>query len=209
MEKKKNNKEWIYILVAIIIFCVGGLIHDWWNNDTENNTVENSDCKKYDNYQEACRAGDFVSAYKIIEISKGTEADKDYVFNAEMLYLASQNTEEASNRILYLLAEYQIPGTPTSPGAEYKGEAYDEVKKYIEGISRYNNRCNSVLDMAIAQGNEKLARGVVALFKQNVDIGIEWTNIKDITISKNGTNSTDIDIAKKKLEEAIKTGAFE
>ena len=174
-----------------------------------NKTVKGADGTEYVSYQDACRNNDFVAAYKIIELNDGEEEDKDYVFNAEMLYLASQNTEEASNRILYLLAEYQIPGTPTSPGAEYKGEAYDEVKKYIEGISRYNNRCNSVLDMAIAQGNEKLARGVVALFKQNVDIGIEWTNIKDITISKNGTNSTDIDIAKKKLEEAIKTGAFE
>lgn len=140
---------------------------------------------------------------------KNYEEGMDYVFNAEMLFLTSQNTEEASNRILYLLAEYHIPGTPTAPGGEYEGVAYNEAKKYIAGISRFNNRCNSVLDMAIAQKNEKLAHSVVKIMKQNVDVSMELTGIGQIRISSEGVNNTDIDLAKKKLEEAIKSGAFE
>lgn len=137
---------------------------------------------------------------------KNYEEGMDYVFNAEMLFLASQNTEETSNRILYLLAEYHIPGTPTAPGGEYNDDAYGEVKKYIAGISRFNKRCNSVLDMAIAQKNEKLAHSVVKIMKQNVDVSDEFGS--NIIISSKGVNNIDIDLAKKKLEEAIKSGAF-
>ena len=172
-------------------------------------SVTGADGKEYTSYQEACRAGDFEAAYKIIEITDGTEEDKDYVFNAEMLYLASQNTEDASNRILYLLAEYHIPGTPTAPNGEYNfDKAYDGAKKYVEGISRYNNRCNSVLDMAIALKNEKLANGVINLMKQNVDVEEDNGTLHLFKVSSKGVNNNDIDIAKKKLEEAIKEGKF-
>ncbi len=140
---------------------------------------------------------------------KNYEEGMDYVFNAEMLFLASQNTEEASNRILYLLAEYHIPGTPTAPNGEYNHEAYDGAKKYVEGISRYNNRCNSVLDMAIAQKNEKLAHSVVKIMKQNVDVSSDDGTLHLFEVSSKGVNNTDIDKAKKKLEDAIKSGAFE
>lgn len=171
--------------------------------------VTGADGTVYTSYQDACRNADFNAAYKIIELTDGTEEDKDYVFNAEMLYLVSQNTEETSNRVLYLLAEYQIPGTPVSPGAEYSDKDYRNVKKYMEGISRYNNRCNSVLSLAISQRNETLARKVVELFKQNVDVASESSDIgKKIEISSQGYNNTDKDAAKRRLEEAIKEGAF-
>lgn len=163
----------------------------------KNAEVTGADGTVYSSYQDACRNADFNAAYKIIELTDGTEEDKDYVFNAEMLYLVSQNTEETSNRVLYLLAEYQIPGTPVSPGAEYLDEDYRSVKKYMEGISRYNNRCNSVLSLAISQRNETLARKVIELFKQNVDVRIEHTGIENIEISEKGYNNTDKDAAKK------------
>ena len=194
-------------------------------------TVTGSDGKVYTNYREACRNCDFDAAYSILEkkrekfekykeedsndldvdaMVKNYEDGMDYVFNAEMLYLTSQNTEEASNRILYLLAESEIPGTPTTAGRIYEERDYENAKKYIEGIARFNNRCNSVLDMAIAQKNEKLANGVVKLMKQNVDIESEnSTSISPyLRVSSKGVNNTDIDLAKKKLDDAIKSGAF-
>lgn len=139
---------------------------------------------------------------------KNYEDGMDYVFNAEMLYLTSQNTEESSNRILYLLAESEIPGTPTTAGGKYSDRDYENAKKYIEGIARFNNRCNSVLDMAIAQKNEKLANGVVKLMKQNVDVEKDYTGIGSLYVSSKGVNNTDIDLAKIKLDDAIKSGAF-
>ena len=224
------------VLVAIIglgvaILCSCGSKS---TSSEEEITVTGSDGKVYTNYREACRNGDFDAAYSILEkkreefekFKEENEMDRsnlekydamvnnyedgmNYVFNAEMLYLTSQNTEESSNRILYLLAESEIPGTPTTAGGEYKNDDYENAIKYIEGIARFNNRCNSVLDMAIAQKNEKLANGVVKLMKQNVDVDKEYTFIgSTLSVSSKGVNNTDIDLAKKKLNDAIKSGAF-
>lgn len=154
------------------------------------------------------RNSDHSNEEKYNAMVKNYEDGMNYVFNAEMLYLTSQNTEETSNRILYLLAESEIPGTPTTAGGEYSDRDYENAKKYIEGIARFNNRCNSVLDMAIAQKNEKLANGVVKLMKQNVDVEEDRYYWRSLSISSKGVNNTDIDLAKKKLNDAIKSGAF-
>ena len=141
-------------------------------------SVKGADGKEYDNYQSACRNQDFVAAYDWIEKNNGSEEDKDYVFNAEMLYLTSVNTEEASNRIIYLLAEYQIPGTPVREieNSRYDGELYEGANKYIEGVTRFNKRCDNVIDMAIAQGNENLARKIIPLYKGDINVrdNHEW-----------------------------------
>jgi len=175
-------------------------------------SVKGADGKEYDSYQAACRNEDFNAAYEWIEKNNGSEEDKDYVFNAEMLFLASQNTEEASNRILYLLSEFQIPGTPVVPGREYKGKEYKEAKNYLAGIERFNNRCNNVLDLAIAQGNEKLACAVVALVKKNYYIydnpEMEEIDIYSLDQCYDENYYTamyhDINKAKEKLEMAYK-----
>ena len=155
------------------------------------------------------RNSDHSNEEKYNAMVKNYEDGMNYVFNAEMLYLTSQNTEETSNRILYLLAESEIPGTPTTAGGKYsRNRDYEHAKKYIEGIARFNNRCNSVLDMAIAQKNEKLANGVVKLMKQNVDVEKDENYFGILSVSSKGVNNTDIDLAKKKLNDAIKSGAF-
>lgn len=169
--------------------------------------VKGADGTIYTSYQDACRAQDYNAAYKIIELTDGTEADKDYVFNSEMLYLVSQHTEEASNRVLFLLAEYQIPGLHPSPGSEYHDEQHKAVKEYMEGVARYNNRCNSVLDLAIAQGDETLSKKIIPLFKPNVDVLSEGSSYIDIRYD--GFVEKDKEAAQKRLEKAIKEGAFE
>ena len=130
-------------------------------------SVKGADGTEYSSYQEACRHQDFVAAYDWIEKNNGSDDDKDYVFNAEMLYLTSLGTEEASNRIVYLLAEYQIPGTPVKWGVEYhNGKQREDAEKYVAGLAKFNQRCDNVIDMAIAQGNESLARKIVGFYKE-------------------------------------------
>ncbi len=99
-------------------------------------SVKGADGKEYSSYQEACRHQDFVAAYDWIEKNNGSDDDKDYVFNAEMLYLTSLGTEEASNRIVYLLAEYQIPGEVVNDASPnwLSGEQYHNAKLYINGV---------------------------------------------------------------------------
>jgi len=163
----KTIKLLTLVVCAMLVMtaCGGG---------KKNAEVTGADGTVYSSYQEACRAQDFEAAYKIIEISDGTEQDKEYVFNSEMLYLASLNTEDATNRIVYLLSEYAIQGTPVSVGDKYTDNSpghdkYLAAKEYISGISRFNDRCNSVLNIAISQNNKFLASKIVGLYKEIVE----------------------------------------
>lgn len=159
--KKTIGPLWTFIALAIII-CL---------NSCGSKSVTGADGKVYDSYQAACRNQDFEAAYEWIEKNDGNDDDKDYVFNAEMLYLTSLGTEEASNRIVFLLAEYQIPGTPVQEQMSYKDDkegTYSKAKQYVEGIKRFNNRCDNVLNMALAMGNQALSSRIVTLYKQDI-----------------------------------------
>ena len=169
-------------------------------------SVKGADGKEYDSYQSACRNQDFVAAYDWIEKNNGSEEDKDYVFNAEMLYLTSLGTEEASNRIIYLLAEYQIPGTPIRDGAGsyvYDGELYEEANKYVEGVSRFNKRCDNVVDMAIAQGNIDLAKKIINLYKADINVNYNSKSSRDIDFGDPTFNYISKKTAQAKLDEAF------
>lgn len=132
---------------------------------------------------------------------------ENYVFNAEILYLISQNSEEATNRLFFLLSEYQLSGLPPSPSGEYKGNDYDKVKEYIASVARYNGHCNNALDLAISQGYQSLAKRIIHLFKQNVDVEYEGIG-REMRVSPKGVNNTDKEAAQKKYDEAVKAGAF-
>lgn len=121
-------------------------------------SVKGENGQTYDSYQECCAALDFQAAHQFLaKMEKAENEDyssaKDYIFKQEALYLMSQGTEEASSRLIYLLAEYQVLGQPPTSNGKYYREEYNAVKKYIEEIARYNNLCNSVLDMAITHGD--------------------------------------------------------
>lgn len=163
MKKRRFMLAKIGFVMTILLGCGG-----CGNNG--NKSVIGVDGKEYDSYQSACRNQDFVAAYDWIEKNNGSEEDKDYVFNAEMLYLTSLGTEEASNRIVFLLAEYRIPGKvpQIEQGYQVKREDYKPYVDYIEGNVRFNTRCNNVLDLAISQGDEKLAKKITKLYKQDI-----------------------------------------
>lgn len=159
-------KKKVYLLLAIIGIALVSLC------GCGSKSVKGADGKEYDSYQSACWNQDFVAAYDWIEKNNGTEEDKDYVFNAEMLYLTSLGTDEASNRIVYLLAEYQIPGVVPQKNIDTNTYTWQRGKKYldyIEGSARFNTRCDNVLDMAIAQENEQLARKIIKLYKNDIN----------------------------------------
>ena len=194
--------------------------------------VEGIDGKTYDSYQSACRNQDFEAAHRFLDLMKTEYEDfkrdeykddqtneekynamvqsyleaENYVFNAEILYLVSLNTEESTNRLFFLLSEYQLSGLPPATSGIYTHDDYDKVKEYIASIARYNNHCNNALDLAISQGNQSLAKRIIHLFKQNVDIEIMGPGI--IQISSRGVNNTDKEAAQKKYDEAVKAGAF-
>lgn len=132
---------------------------------------------KYDgNYREACRNMDFEAAHKILDkmVAEKTsiyDDDKDvieatdYIFNAESLYLVSQNTSDANTRVVYLLSELPIKGKALPEGMEYDGDDnYDDdggYTSYISYVNRFNSKCLSILNTAISVGNQEVAEKVL------------------------------------------------
>lgn len=192
------------VLLAMIGFGVATLC------SCGSKSVKGADGKEYDSYQSACRNQDFVAAYEWIEKNNGSEEDKDYVFNAEMLYLTSLGTEEASNRIVYLLAEYQIPGdvinnsTPDNIGKNL----YEGAKTYINGIKRFNKRCDNVLDLAIATKNKELCAKILTLYKADINVREDYSRAESLYFEEPILVYKSKEIAQKKYDEAVKSGAF-
>ena len=138
---------------------------------------------KYDgNYREACRNMDFEAAHKILDkmVAEKTsiyDDDKDvieatdYIFNAESLYLVSQNTSEANTRVVYLLSELPIKGKALPEGMEYEdGDNYDDdggYTSYMSYVNRFNSKCLSILNTAISVGNQEVAEKVLSMIKED------------------------------------------
>ena len=84
--------------------------------------IKNSEGIKFTSYQEACSTGDFSSAHRYIDRmraeynSKGRRSQfsswdidtaEEYVFREEALFLMSQGSETAKQRIIYLLKQHK------------------------------------------------------------------------------------------------------
>ena len=168
------------------------------NEEEEKITVTSSDGKEYTSYQEACRAEDFEAAHKYLDILydkylEGYGSASDYqsytvrevrekyhaalnaIFKQEMMFLASDGSEQSSNKIIYLLTEVPKEGSPHPEGkydcgmiGEIHGRAKDHVT-YCKYVSNFNNLCNQILDLAISQNNQYLAKKVITMYLQNVE----------------------------------------
>lgn len=180
---------------------------------------------KYDgNYREACRNMDFEAAHKILDkmVAEKTsiyDDDKDvieatdYIFNAESLYLVSQNTSEANTRVIYLLSELPIKGKALPEGMEYEGDDYlDEdggYTSYISYVNRFNSKCLSFLNTAISVGNQEVAEKVLSMIKEDAgSVTKQPSNEYDEHTKHVHYTTESKDKAKKLYEEAVKEGKF-
>ena len=95
----------------------------------------------------------------------------DYIFNAESLYLVSQNTSEANTRVVYLLSELPMKGRAMPEGSEISG--IDELDgdggytAYISSANRYNSKCLAILNTAISVGNQEVAEKILSMIKDD------------------------------------------
>jgi hypothetical protein len=125
--------------------------------DEKELSVTGANNKVYKSYQAACRDNDYDAAHAFLDLLKNkseeplddglfssnkAEIDSykrmyndgvNYVFKQEMLYLVSDGSTQASDRIIFLLSEAQEYGS-------------------------INNKIDQVFDMAIIQNNEYLIR---------------------------------------------------
>ena len=165
-------------------------------------TVKGADGTEYESYQEACRDGDFEAAHKFLDVlyDKYVEgygeahaydsyqvrdvrekyhAALNAIFKKEMMFLAGDGSEQAADKVVYLLTEIPEEGSPHTDGRHrwgYIREDCDDAKEhvtYCKWVTNYNSLCTQILDLAISQDNQYLAQKVIKMYKQNVE------NVKD------------------------------
>lgn len=165
--------------------------------EEEKITVTGADGKEYTSYQQACRAGDFEAAHQFLDVlhdkyfeSYGEAREYDSyevrdvrekyhaalkaIFKQEMMFLASDGSEQASDKVVYLLTEIPEEGS-AHPDGRYDWikirEDCEEAKDhttYCKWVTNYNSLCTQILDLAISQENQYLAKKVIKMYKQNV-----------------------------------------
>lgn len=145
-----------------------------------------------------------------------------YVVNEEIQYLASLNEEQANNRIILILNQQSIEGFEAVEktcldkhiflsmldGHKASKQTNDFIK-YIARCGKYNSQCSSILSIAIACGNESLAKKILHSFRPDPEIQSEKCkgNNDWYDIYAHYTNASK-EAAQKKYNEAVKSGAF-
>jgi hypothetical protein len=145
--------------------------------------------------------------------------------------LASKRNPEYSDIIIVMLQNYPVKGHPLAPGHysynklhlyhdahldsnndEYDAAHYD----YCNWLSEYNQICDRVLDFAISNQNNYLAQKVLPLFKKNIETVVAGPGGE---VAGDGEKveyyscyvrhyTADISAARKKYQEAVRSGAF-
>lgn len=142
------------------------------------------------------------------EMLKAYKEGVDFVFNAEVLYLCSLGDKESLDRIVFLLSEFKIDGSPI-PEGEYKGlhlpsESKKEHNEYISSVSYFNSKCNKLIDLSIARHLYGLAERVIPLYKSIPD-EIDPYSWDELVMKY---SDVDKEKAKEKVNNAIDSGVF-
>jgi hypothetical protein len=154
---------------------------------------------------------------------------EDYVANEEIQYLASLNEEQANNRVILILNQRSIAGLEAGEMAclgkkieKYRLEEDDNInlpgevrnfRIYISGCSEHNSHCNNILSIAIACGNQSLAKKILHSYRKDPELRLKnyylerETNDEYYDVYAHYTNSSK-EAAQKKYNEAVKSGAF-
>ena len=170
--------------------------------------------------------------YKEIEaFSELIQEAESYVENEELQYLASLNDEQANNKIILILNQRPIEGLEAAelaclgkdiPDFYLRKDLDDNsnnsplevknYKRYIIWCGNHNSRCSAILNIAIACGNQSLAKKILHCFRPDPEMQLK-ENRKDETgsiyydVYAHYTNVSK-ETAQKRYDEAVKSGAF-
>ncbi len=86
------------------------------------------------------------------------------VFNAEVTYLLNDNSFEASDRIVQLIADYGFYGSPVIGVTRVK-KIIKSNEEYMLQAAKYNQMLDGVLNRAIAVRNQYLAEKLLEMYK--------------------------------------------
>lgn len=147
---------------------------------------------------------------------------ESYVANEEIQYLASLNEEQANNRIILIINQRPVEGFEvaemTCLGKDVYNsyidnwdgvDAVDDFKKYITWCGNHNTTCSNVLNIAIACGNQSLAKKILHCFRKDPQfLRKEVKGHEDHFDVYAHYTSASKDSANKKYDDAVRSGAF-
>lgn len=151
--------------------------------------------------------------------SKGEELYHEtfnYIFNAEAMYLCAKGDNESIDRLVFLLASIPIEGLAVPEGTEYESwvnvKGSDNHERYINFSRSFNQKCDILIDLAISNHNYRIIERIIPLYKLVPD------ELKDSEVinkekgvyvkHKVKYNNNNQEVAKKKVNKAIKEGVF-
>ena len=213
--------------MKIVDFVVDNIDED---DGSEDIIVIGAGGKEYRSYRTACSDGDFDAARAYVEKMKEYDnrqriqkkEAENYVLNEEIQYLASLNEEQANNRIILVLNQRPVEGLEAAEmaclGKDVSGicieslpsrcpEELQNFRKYIAWCGNHNSTCSSVLNIAIACGNQSLAKKILHCFRQDPELQQKETKGHDYDVYAHYTNDSK-NAAIKKYDEAVASGAF-
>lgn len=89
------------------------------------------------------------------------------LFNAELNYLMADDSRANVDRVVTLIGDFRIYGTPIVGVTDVK-KVIKGNERYMKSVSRFNTTLDGILARAIAQGNQYLAESILPLYKTNL-----------------------------------------
>lgn len=214
--------------------------------------ITGADGQIYKTYQRACDDGDFNAAREYIKMleKNGKAIDfteesffygrkyngdkikayenmikeaEDYVFNAEINYLAVLNDPIANSKVLMFLSKIPQEGNKMADNMLIKANHWnssssvidEKYQTYVEWCSGYNSKCDRILDLAISINNQDLAKKILGMFKPDAtydkrrckskDYKDDFPNHFDAYTKYTNESKTK---ALQKYNNAVKSGVF-
>lgn len=173
-EAEENAKvsKWVGAIIWTIIIVLGVYIHFDRYHDYSSSV------------QSAIKIHDFAKAhkkldkqYKTITNRGGRKMDERLeekyepyqveLFNAELNYLMADDSRANVDRVITLIGDFRIYGTPILGVTDVK-KVINGNERYMKSVSRFNTTLDGILARAIAQGNQYLAESILPLYKTNL-----------------------------------------
>lgn len=214
-------------VIKLAVCCLGLMVFIACGE--KKSSVIGADGKEYTSYQDACKANDFEAAHVFLDnlyssyedavrentdfngdagnVIKGEAASyctaANYVYSAELRFLANMDEDESWRRALSLVKEMNVVGIKYPKDKENiwpDGSCYF-IECYQKYIELRNRQCDILLDLAIDYKKQDVANNVLRCFCENCKT---TGGIPSLVYYE----KDDIDAAKEKYDEAIASGAF-
>ena len=196
-------------VIGIISFVISVLVGIAYGVDYLYNNVFD----KRAQIERAIDKQDFGGAHKLLKQLKDTNADDyevyvDKLFNAEVSFLMSDNSESSSDRLLSALADYGIYGSPVVGVTDNK-DIIRSNEDYALSVSKYNQRLDGVMSRAISTKNQYLAEKLLNLYKPTLSKHLYESHLlrKDDYVFEYSDEAKEN--ARMVFEEAVKDKKFE